>query len=78
MVRKVNDFTRGFEHLLNHPTTNPFGGNGSAPMKAVFTASELPLTEAMKYIGKQKKTPKVKEADKSKERIEKLEAETTE
>jgi hypothetical protein len=42
-------------------------------------ASNLPLTEALKYIGKtKKKIPTKKDSDISEERIEKLEEQTEE
>jgi len=77
MPRKTNAMMSGFEMLLNDPRTNPFNGNGSAPIKEIFKAAEMPVSDALKYMGKKKKTPKVKEADIAKERVETLEAETT-
>ena len=46
---------------------------GSKVFKEVISVSELPLTEALKYIGKGKKQVKKTDNDRSKERIEKLE-----
>ena len=63
----------GLETMLNNPNTSPFTAEGSKVFKEVISASQLPLTEALKYIGKGKKQPKKTEADRSKERIEKLE-----
>jgi hypothetical protein len=70
---KKNDFTIGLEHMLNNPKTSPFTAEGSKVFKEVIHASELPLTEALKYIGKSKKAPKKTDQDRSKERVERLE-----
>ena len=60
--------------MMNDPRTSPFTAEGSKVFKEVITASQLPLTEALKYIGKNKK--KVKgptDKERSEARIEKLE-----
>lgn len=60
--------------MMNDPRTSPFTSEGAKVFKEVISASELPLTEALKYIGKGKK--KVKgptDKEKSEQRIEKLE-----
>ena len=60
--------------MMNDPRTSPFTREGAKVFKEVISASELPLTEALKYIGKGKK--KVKgptDKEKSEQRIEKLE-----
>lgn len=73
---RKNDLTKGLEMMLNDSRTNPFTAEGSRGFKAVMEASNLPMTEVFRHIGKQKKTPKPKEDDKSKARLEKLEAES--
>lgn len=79
MPRKNSDFNRGLEHLLNHSVTSPFGQNGPTAFKETIKASNLPLTEALKYIGKtKKKIPTKKDSEISEERIEKLEEQTEE
>lgn len=71
--RQKNALTVGLETMLNNPNTSPFTMEGSKVFKEVISASELPLTEALKYIGKGKKQVKKTDNDRSKERIEKLE-----
>jgi hypothetical protein len=75
---RKNEMTRGLEFLLNHPKTSPFKGNGMAAFRTVLTASEMPVTEALKHVGKQSKAPKKKDADISKDRLEELEKTTEE
>ena len=74
MPKHKSDFAKGLETMLNDPRTSPFTAEGSKVFKEVISASQLPLTEALKYIGKTKK--KVKgptDKEKSEQRIEKLE-----
>ena len=74
MPRQKSDFAKGLEVMMNDPRTSPFTAEGSKVFKEVLSASELPLTEALKYIGKGKK--KVKgptEKERSQQRVEKLE-----
>ena len=72
--REKNALTKGLETMLNNPTTSPFTAEGSKVFKEVISASELPLTEALKYIGKgKKKTKGPTDQERSEARIEKLE-----
>ena len=74
MPKHKSDFAKGLETMLNDPRTSPFTAEGSKVFKEIISASELPLTEALKYIGKGKK--KVKgptDKERSEQRIEKLE-----
>jgi len=71
--QKKNDFTRGLETMLNDKRTSPFNPDGAKTFKSILDASELPMTEVFKHIGRGKKAQKQKEVDRSKERIEKLE-----
>lgn len=75
-----NHLTLGLEAMLNNPATNPFASvEGYKGFKEVISASELPMTEVFRHIGKNKKSKKPKEPSKeeqSKARLEKLEAET--
>lgn len=59
--------------MMNDPRTSPFTAEGSKVFKQVITASELPLTEALKYIGKGKKKKGPTDQERSKERVETLE-----
>lgn len=77
-MKKKSQLSQGLEVLLNDSRTNPFTADGARGFKAVMEASQMPLTETLKYLGKGKKAPKQKEEDKSKERIERLESETNE
>ena len=76
MPKQKNHLTVGLETLLNDSRTNPFTADGAKGFKAIMEASNLPMTEVFKHIGKQKKAPKPKEDDKSKARLEKLEQES--
>lgn len=78
MPPKKSQIAQGLEVLLNDSRTNPFSVEGAKGFKAVMEASNLPLSETLKYLGKKKKAPKQSDSDRSKERIEKLETETTE
>ena len=69
-----NAMTKGLETMLNDPRMSPFTAEGSKVFKEVLSASELPLTEALKYIGKNKKKTKgPTDAERSQARVEKLE-----
>ena len=76
---KKSDMAKGLEYLLNHPTTSPFKNpQGLTAFRAVLNASEMPVTQAIKYIGKRGKggPPKKTDKEKSEERLEKLEENT--
>ena len=71
---RKSDFARGLEVMMNDPRTSPFTSEGSKVFKEIITASELPLTEALKYVGKNKKKAKgPTDKERSEARIEKLE-----
>jgi hypothetical protein len=73
MPKHKSDFARGLETMLNDPRTSPFTADGSKVFKEIITASELPLTEALKYIGKGKKKAKgPTDKERSEQRVEKL------
>jgi hypothetical protein len=64
----------GLETMMNNPATSPFTAEGSKVFKEVINASGLPLTDALKYIGKNKKKPRgPTDQERSEARIEKLE-----
>lgn len=72
--QRKSDFAKGLEVMMNDPRTSPFTAEGSKAFKEIMSASELPLTEVLKYVGKGKK--KVKgptDKQRSEARIEKLE-----
>jgi hypothetical protein len=71
---RKSDFAKGLEVMMNDPRTSPFTAEGSKAFKEIVHASEMPLTEVLKYVGKGKK--KVKgptDKERSEARIEKLE-----
>lgn len=72
--QRKSDFARGLEVMMNDPRTSPFTSEGSKIFKEVISASQMPLTEALKYIGKNKKKVKAPtDKERSEARIEKLE-----
>ena len=71
--REKNAMTKGLEIMLNDPRTSPFTTEGSKVFKEVIHASELPLSEALKYIGKGKKKKGPTDQERSQARVEKLE-----
>ena len=74
MPKHKSDFARGLEVIMNDPRTSPFTQQGAKVFKEVISASEMPLTEALKYIGKgKKKVRQPTDKEKSEQRIEKLE-----
>lgn len=76
---KKNDFTLGLEYMMNNPKTSPFTAEGSRAFKEVIHASEMPLSEALKYIGKNKKKTKgPTDKERSEARVEKLQETSTE
>lgn len=71
--REKNAITKGLEFMLNNPQTSPFTAEGSKVFKEVISASNLPLTEALKYVGKKQKKPRgPTDKERSEARIEKL------
>lgn len=77
--QRKSDFAKGLEVMMNDPRTSPFTADGSRAFKEILHASEMPLTEVLKYVGKGKK--KVKgptDKERSEARIEKLEETKTE
>lgn len=68
-----SDFTKGLEQLMNNPTLSPFSSPHAYDQ--MRNASSLPLSAMMSYIGNGKRNTKKEDADRSKQRIEKLEAE---
>lgn len=77
--RQKSAITAGLEHMMNDPRTSPFTAEGSKVFKEVISASGMPLTEALKYIGKNKKKAKgPTDKERSEARIEKLEEDSKE
>lgn len=74
MVKHKSDFAKGLETMLNDPRTSPFTAEGSKVFKEVISASQMPMTEALKYIGKNKKKAKgPTDKERSEARVDKLE-----
>lgn len=71
---RKSDFAKGLEVMMNDPRTSPFTAEGSKAFKEIMSASEMPLTEVLKYVGKgKKKTKGPTDKERSEARIEKLE-----
>lgn len=70
---RKNEITIGLETMMNNPKTSPFTAEGGKVFKEIISASQLPLTEALKYIGKGKKKKGPTDQERSKDRVEKLE-----
>ena len=69
----------GLETMLNDPRMSPFTAEGSKVFKEVISASGLPLTETLKYVGKNKKKAKgPTDKERSQARIEKFEENSSE
>ena len=75
---RKSDFAKGLEVMMNNPKTSPFTAEGSKVFKEVISASNLPLSEALKYIGKGKKKKGPTDQERSASRVEKLEETTNE
>lgn len=72
--QRKSDFARGLEVMMNDPRTSPFTAEGSKVFKEIISASQMPLTDALKYIGKNKKKAKgPTDQERSEARVEKLE-----
>jgi len=71
--REKSAFAKGLEVILNDPRTSPFTQEGGKVFREVIHASGLPLTEALKHIGKGKKQKGPTDAERSQARVEKLE-----
>ena len=74
MPKHKSDFAKGLEVMMNDPRTSPFTAEGSKAFKEIVTASQMPLSEVLKYVGKGKKKAKgPTDKERSEARIEKLE-----
>lgn len=70
---------KGLEMLLNDPRTNLFTAQGQQGFKAVLDATNLPMTETLRYLGKNKrKVARKPESEISAERLERLETNSAE
>lgn len=75
MVKK-SAMTAGLEKILNSPDASPL--NNPQVFRQILSQSGQNISETLKYIGKKSKTPRVSDEDKSKARLEKLEASSEE
>lgn len=74
MPKHKSDFAKGLEVIMNDPRTSPFTADGSRAFKEIISASAMPLSDVLKYIGKgKKKTKGPTDKERSEARIEKLE-----
>ena len=73
MTRKKSDLQQGLEKLLNDkqasPLTNP------AVYKNLMQATNQPLTQTLRYLGKGHKNQKKEDSERAKARLQKLEGE---
>jgi hypothetical protein len=68
-----NAFQVGLERVLNDKQSSPLANPGV--FKQIAGSSGMPISQALKYIGKRsRQPPKPSDDEKSKARIEKLEA----
>ena len=72
-----SNMAKGLEMLLNDPRTNLGTPQGQQGFRAVLEATNLPLSETLRYLGKnKKKIAKKTESEISKERLDRLEEHT--
>lgn len=64
--------TLGLEKILNSKEASPL--HNPTVFRQIVSSSGKSLTETLKYIGKKQKTPQPNDNEKSKARLEKLEA----
>lgn len=64
--------TLGLEKILNNSEASPL--HNPSVFRQIVSQSGQNLSQTLKYIGKKTKTPQVSDAEKSKIRLEKLEA----
>jgi hypothetical protein len=62
---------------MKNPKTNPTTPEGRKGFNAMLSASGLPVSETLKYIGKKSKAPKPTDDEKAKERLATLEQSDT-
>jgi len=71
MTRKKSDLHQGLEKLLNDkhasPLTNP------AVYKNLLMATNQPMTQTLKHLGKGHKNQKKEDSERAKARLQKLE-----
>lgn len=75
MVKK-SAMTAGLEKILNSPEASPL--HNPQVFRQIVSQSGKSMSETLKYIGKKSKTPHVSDEEKSKARLEKLEASSEE
>jgi len=61
----------GLEKILNDPNCSPL--TKPEVFRNIITATNQPLSQTLKYIGKTSRVKKPSDDDRSKERLEKLE-----
>ena len=55
MVKK-SSFANGLEHIINKGGINPFSPQGSQVFKQMSSASGMPLSQMLSYVGKKSKS----------------------
>lgn len=75
MVKK-SAMTAGLEKILNSPEASPL--NNPQVFRQIVSQGGKSMSETLKYIGKKSKAPRINDEEKSKARLEKLEASSEE
>jgi hypothetical protein len=70
MPHKKSDFQLGLERLLNDKNASPL--TNPAVYKQVILASNQPISQTLKHLGKGHKNEKKEDSDRAKARLEKL------
>jgi len=72
-MKKKSDLQQGLEKLLNDKQTSPL--TNPADYKNLIHATNQPLTQTLKYLGKGHKNQKKEDSERAKARLQKLEGE---
>jgi len=71
MTRKKSDMQLGFEKLLNDKNVSPL--TNPAVFKNLVAATNQPMSQTLKYLGKGHKNMKKEDSERAKARLQKLE-----
>ena len=73
--RKKNDMQLGFEKLLNDKNASPL--TNPAVFKNLIAATNQPMSQTLKYLGKGHKNMKKEDSERAAARLKKLEGDAT-
>lgn len=71
MTKKKSDLQLGLEKLLNDKHASPF--TNPAVYKNLIQATNQPMTQTLKHLGKGHKNQKKEDSERAKARLQKLE-----